>query len=67
MSPPQVVTIAILFDEEAHLPLRWTLHREEEEEPFLAARRSFKTREDAYRDAELLLDRCGRPYLRAQN
>ena len=67
MNPTKAVTIAILYNEESHLPLRWVLHREEEEEPFLAARRSFKTTEDAYRDAEVLLDRCGRRYLRARN
>ena len=64
MDTRKLMTIAIHYDEADKLPLRWALYTNEATEPFLKANRSFKTREEAFRDAERLLSRLKKRYVR---
>ena len=60
----KLMRIAIEYDETDKLPLRWALYTDEAALPFLIANRSFKTREEAFRDAERLLLRMRKRYVR---
>ena len=64
MDTRTLMTIVIEYDDAATLPLRWTLYAGGATEPFLKANRSFKTREDAFQDAERLLRRLKKRYVR---